>query len=116
MALLLGMQDILNLSRNARLHGLAFAAALLFAWFVQAQSVDDVHVEPRQKPKPESREKPFRVDVDLVLVPVIRNRRNEPAGHRPAEARFRPLRRGETPGNPVFFRNDEPLSIAVFST
>ena len=59
-----------------------FLATFLLATFAQTQSVDDVHVIPRNEPDPvpmpslsnvpslEVRLKPVRVDVDLVLVPV----------------------------------------------
>ena len=102
----------------------------MFAWFVQAQSsLDDVHVEPRQKPNAElssgdaagarglssheAHTKPLRVDVDLVLVPVtVTDALNHPVtalqkqdfqlyeGEKQQEIRY-------------FFQEEEPLSVAV---
>jgi Ca-activated chloride channel family protein len=109
---------------------LVCATILMFAWFAQAQSsLDDVHVEPRQKANPEVsagdavrtrglssldvRTKPLRVDVDLVLVPVtVTDAMNHPVtalqkqdfklyeGEKPQEIRY-------------FFQEEEPLSVAV---
>jgi Ca-activated chloride channel family protein len=91
---------------------LALAAILLLACSAQAQLADDVHVEPRHKPDP-SRSAPFRVDVDLVLVPVtVTDAMNRPVtalqkqdfslyeGEKPQEIRY-------------FFEDEQPLSIAV---
>jgi hypothetical protein len=60
---------------------LAWIAILIYSWCAQAQSLDDVHVQPRKKPSnlgamsipihPGGNEDTFRVNVDLVLVPVI---------------------------------------------
>jgi Ca-activated chloride channel family protein len=111
---LLRMHGILNLSKNACFRlSLACGCIFLLACIVQAQSVDEVHVEPRLKAKTESSEKPLRVDVDLVLVPVtVTDEMNHPVtslqkqdfklyeGEKPQEIRY-------------FFENEEPLSIAV---
>jgi|ERR1017187_762237 Ca-activated chloride channel family protein len=108
------MQGILTLSRNGGFRqSLACVAILLFAWIAQAQSVGDVHIEPRQKPTTEGSVKPFRVDVDLVLVPVtVTDAMNRPVtalqkqnfalyeGEKQQEIRY-------------FFEDEEPLSIAV---
>jgi Ca-activated chloride channel family protein len=91
---------------------LAGLTILLFAWLAQAQSVDDVHIEPRQKPNalPST---PFRVDVDLVLVPVTVT----DAMNRPVTALKKQdfsLYEGEKPQQiRYFFEDEEPLSIAV---
>jgi Ca-activated chloride channel family protein len=108
------MRGILTLSRNVGLHlSLACIAMLLLALLASAQSVDDVHVEPRQKPKTEPSAEPLRVSVDLVLVPVtVTDAMNRPVtklrkqdfalfeGEKPQEIRY-------------FFEDEEPLSIAV---
>jgi Ca-activated chloride channel homolog len=122
---------ILSLTRNVALRlSLACVVVLMFAWFVQAQSsLDDVHVEPRQKPNAElpsgdaagarglssheAHTKPLRVDVDLVLVPVtVTDALNHPVtalqkqdfrlyeGEKEQEIRY-------------FFQEEEPLSVAV---
>jgi Ca-activated chloride channel family protein len=123
--------DVLSLSQRVALRfSFACVAFLMFAWFAQAQSsLDDVHVEPRQKantevspgdgamprglPSLETRAKPLRVDVDLVLVPVtVTDAMNRPVialrkqdfklyeGEKLQEIRY-------------FFQEEEPLSIAV---
>jgi Ca-activated chloride channel homolog len=108
------MQGLLSLRRNVGfLLLLVCEAILLCAGFARAQTVDDVHVESRQKPKIEQLAKPLRVDVDLVLVPVtVTDAMNRPVtslqkqdftlyeGGKPQEIRY-------------FFEDEEPLSIAV---
>lgn len=122
---------VLTLHQNVALRfSLACVTVLMFAWFAQAQSsLDDVHVEPREKPNPglsageaagtgglsslDIRTKPLRVDVDLVLVPVtVTDAMNRPVtalqkqdfklyeGEKPQEIRY-------------FFQQEEPLSVAV---
>lgn len=107
------MQSILKLSQNKSFRlSLVGAAILLFASFAQAQSGDDVHVELHQKPNALP-SVPFRVDVDLVLVPVtVTDAMNRPVtalqkqdfsiyeGEKSQEIRY-------------FFEDEEPLSIAV---
>jgi Ca-activated chloride channel homolog len=123
-------EGILRLSQNVSLHlFLACVAVLMFAWFAHAQSLDDVHVEPRQKandgtsvgdkaltrglPGLDAGYKPLRIGADLVLVPVtVTDATNHPVtalrkqdfklyeGEKPQEIRY-------------FFENEEPLSIAV---
>jgi len=107
------MQSILKLSQNNSFRlSLVGVAILLFASFAQAQSGDDVHVELHQKPNALP-SVPFRVDVDLVLVPVtVTDAMNRPVtalqkqdfsifeGEKSQEIRY-------------FFEDEEPLSIAV---
>src|SRR5256885_6615285 len=91
---------------------LAGAVVLVLACFAHAQLGDDAHIETRQKLNPLP-SVPFRVDVDLVLVPVtVTDAMNRPVtalqkqdfllyeGEKPQEIRY-------------FFQNEEPLSIAV---
>jgi len=104
-----------------------FLACLALASFAQAQSLDDVHVQPRQKPNTESspaspnhvgpssetKTKPFRVDVDLVLVPVtVTDAMNHPvtALHKQDFALYEGEKRQEIR---YFFEDEEPLSVAV---
>src|SRR5260221_6318975 len=120
----------LALSRSVVFHlFLACLTTLAFASFVQAQSLDDVHVEPRPKSTAEHPSvnivhvpgvagsafglKPLRVDVDLVLVPVtVTDAMNHPVpalrkqdfalyeGEKAQEIRY-------------FFEDEEPVSVAV---
>jgi Ca-activated chloride channel family protein len=109
---LLRMQGILTPSQNGFRLSLG-CAVLLFAWFAHAQSVDDVHVEPRQKPKAEASEKPIRVDVDLVLVPVtVTDAMNRPVAALQKQdfALYEGEKRQEIR---YFFENEDPLSVAV---
>src|SRR5277367_3465093 len=108
------MQGLLSLRHNIGFR-LFFVCGvvLLFAGFALAQTVDDVHVESRQKPNSEPLAKPLKVDVDLVLVPVtVTDAMNRPVtslgkqdfelyeGEKPQEIRY-------------FFEDEEPLSIAM---
>jgi len=111
------MQGTLNLNQSAGFRlSAACMAILVFGWFTQAQSVNDVHVEPRQRPKPERlplEAKPFRVDVDLVLVPVtVTDAMNRPVTS--LQKQDFALYEGEKPQEIRYFSEDEePLSIAV---
>jgi Ca-activated chloride channel homolog len=113
--------------RGLRL-SLVCLVVLTFVWFAQAQSLDDVHVEPRHQsntekavaettppgfPGLDGNFKPLRVDVDLVLVPVtVIDGMNHPVTALQKQD-FR-LYEGEKPQEiKYFFENDEPLSIAV---
>jgi Ca-activated chloride channel homolog len=104
-----------------------FLAYPALASFAMAQSLDDVHVQPRQKPNPESssastssggpnseiKTKPFRVDVDLVLVPVtVTDALNHPvtALQKQDFALYEGEKRQEIR---YFFEDEEPLSVAV---
>jgi Ca-activated chloride channel family protein len=100
----------------------ACLATFALASFVQAQSLDKAHVESRQKPKTdpssgiaphEGRAKPFRADVDLVLVPVtVTDALNHPV---PAlQKQDFVIYEGEKPQKiQYFFEDEEPLSVAV---
>jgi Ca-activated chloride channel family protein len=126
---------ILSLSQRAAFRlALAGVAVLMFACFAHAQSLDDVHVEPRQKPNTETsntetsgggkaaapslpgleaRLKPLHVAVDLVLVPVtVTDELNHPVTA--LRKQDFELYEGEKPQEiKYFFENEEPLSIAV---
>jgi Ca-activated chloride channel homolog len=108
----------------------ACLAVLVFASLGHGQSVDDVHIAPRQKPSTDTpvvnvvvpipgvpalttHTKPIRSDVDLVLVPVtVTDAMNRPVitlkkqdfelyeGNKPQEVRY-------------FFHDEAPLSVAV---
>jgi Ca-activated chloride channel homolog len=105
-------------------------AILVFGSLAQSQSVDDVHIAPRQNPSTDppqvnvvvpvpgvpalaTHTKPIRSDVDLVLVPVsVTDAMNRPVttlkkqdfalyeGEKPQEIRY-------------FFQDEAPLSVAV---
>jgi len=110
---LLRMPGIFTLSQNPGARVSLACGVLLFAWFAQAQSVDDVHVTPRQKPKTEAADKPIRVDVDLVLVPVtVTDAMNRPvtALQKQDFALYEGEKRQEIR---YLFEDEEPLSIAV---
>jgi Ca-activated chloride channel homolog len=126
---LLRNKGIFTLSENVGFRrSLACVAFLLLAWFARAQSLDDVHVEPRQKPDTTSstanlpipgvssrgpQGKPFRVDVDLVLVPVtVTDSLNHPVAalQKKDFALFEGEKRQEIR---YFFEDEEPLSVAV---
>ncbi|HWY60094.1 MAG TPA: VWA domain-containing protein [Terriglobales bacterium] len=105
---------------------LACASILVFGWFAQAQSADDVHVEPRQKTNSESNTgsvapirgfathtKPFRVDVDLVLVPVtVTDALNRPVTTLQKQD-FALYEGGKPQKIEYFYEDGAPLSIAV---
>jgi Ca-activated chloride channel family protein len=124
------MQRIFTLSQQVSFR-LSFAcvAAVVFASLATAQSLDDVHVEPRQKtnteastgytaptrglPRREDYSKPLRVDVDLVLVPVtVTDAMNRPvtALHKQD---FRLYEGEKAQEIRYFFEDEEPLSVAV---
>jgi Ca-activated chloride channel family protein len=126
---LLRNKGILALTENVGFRrAFACVAFLLFAWFARAQSLDDVHVEPRQKPDTASsnaglpipggstrglESRPFRVDVDLVLVPVtVTDSLNHPVAalQKKDFALFEGEKRQEIR---YFFEDEEPLSVAV---
>jgi Ca-activated chloride channel family protein len=107
------MPGTLTLNKNVGFRSSVVCVLLLFAWFTLAQSVDNVHVEPRQKPKAQSSEKPLRVDVDLVLVPVsVTDAMNRPVAALQKEdfALYEGEKRQEIR---YFFEDEEPLSIAL---
>lgn len=124
------MQGILDLTQSFGFRpSLACVAALLLAWFAQAQSLDEVHVAPRQKANAELstvdvapirdlsaplvHTKPFRVAVDLVLVPVtVTDAMNRPVTTLQKE-NFA-IYEGEKPQGIRYFSQDEALlSVAV---
>jgi Ca-activated chloride channel homolog len=124
---LLRVQRACNHERRLRL-SLVCVAVLTFVWIAQAQSLDDVHVEPRHKSNTETSVadttptpdfpgldgfKPLRVDVDLVLVPVtVIDAMNHPVTA--LQKQDFKLYEGEKPQEiKYFFENEEPLSIAV---
>jgi Ca-activated chloride channel family protein len=124
------MQGIFTLSQSISFRvSHACLAILVFAGLAQTQSLNDVHVAPHQKPNTElppmdvglirglptleAYTKPFRVDVDVVLVPVtVTDAMNRPVttlqkrdfalyeGERRQEIRY-------------FFEDEAPLSVAV---
>jgi len=124
------MQGLLTLGRSVGFRlSLACVATLVFASFALAQSPDDVHVVPRQKPKtepsavdvapirglptPESDTKPFRVKVDLVLVPVtVTDSMNRPVTTLQKQD-FALYEGGKSQEIRYFFKDEAPLSIAV---
>jgi Ca-activated chloride channel family protein len=109
---------ILALSRRA-FSPLFLACLAVFVFtspYARAQSLDDVHVEPRQKPGVptlEARTKPFRVSVDLVLVPVtVTDAMNHPVTA--LQKQDFALYEEEKPQQiQYFFEDEEPLSVAV---
>jgi Ca-activated chloride channel homolog len=121
---------VLSRSQNVGLRlFLAGVTVLMFAWFAQAQSLDDVHVEPRPKPSTEAsagdaaqtrgvpsletRIKPLRVDVDLVLVPVtVTDAMNHPVTALQKQD-FKLYEGEKLQKIRYFFQEEEPLSIAV---
>jgi Ca-activated chloride channel family protein len=122
---------VLSLNRDVTMRfSLACVAVLMFAWFAQAQSsLDDVHVEPRQKPNTEASPrdavaprglpslethiKPLRVDVDLVLVPVtVTDAMNRPVTALQKQD-FKLYEGEKLQQIRYFFQEEEPLSVAV---
>jgi Ca-activated chloride channel family protein len=118
-----------NLILSQRTAFRVFLACSALASFALAQSLDDVHVEPRPKPNTGSAAegvvpnpgvpaagvhiKPFRIDVDLVLVPVTVTdamNRPVPALQKQDFALYEGEKRQEIR---YFFEDEEPLSVAV---
>jgi Ca-activated chloride channel homolog len=124
---LLCMQGILSLGQCASFRfSLTCVAALVLVAFTQAQSLDDVHVEPHQKPGTEPHAvdaasirglpglgKPFHVDVDLVLVPVtVTDAMNRPVTTLQKQD-FALYERGKRQEIRYFDEEDAPISVAV---
>jgi Ca-activated chloride channel homolog len=124
------MLRVLGLSQSVGFRiCLASLATFALPSLIQAQSLDDVHVEPRQKQTaepsptdtvqspgvqtPEVRLKPFRVDVDLVLVPVtVTDAMNHPVTALTKQDFV--LYDEEKPQQiQYFFEDEEPVSVAV---
>jgi len=121
---------ILTVSRKVGFH-LAFAcmATLVVASLARAQSIDDVHVEPREKPNPalptadpnrtrdfsspEGHAKPLRSDADLVLVPVtVTDAMNRPVTNLRKQD-FALFEEEKPQEIQYFFEDEEPLSVAI---